>query len=377
MKTRTTLLTLLALLLVVPFGEASATSKRKGPYDFNKPTRTKQRNHFKLTFEYTPQYDNNILKYSDYDVERFDNSTEPNPTPVSSLSDWRNQFALKASRSKKWFLNKQTTLSATLRWNIWANSSVLNSNAYWMQWEQEIIDPVDFKVAYSLWKRTPLRSYTDRDTREWHLAQFDQNEYTFRLEVDNPWLQSVTVKPYYQIRNQYYNEYFTEFDMTGHTSGFDFAYRLFKGSTITAGYEFTSMDNTGRDQSIGSSVALPVSEDSEYGNASYQEDELRFDVSSKFVLPKLGDMRWGLDYTYRNRQYITDNSVSDDPFHAGRSHKFHRVGVEIGGDPIHSTSVTIRVENESRRSDSPNPNVPKYKDYDATRIAINLAYRIF
>ncbi len=364
----------LVFLLLLCFVSAEAAKKNSGPYDFFRSART-NREKLRLYFEWSPQYDNNVLKYSSFDKNNFNNGTELHPTPISKLEQWRQQFGLRGTFTRKFFLDKATTFSGYYRWNSFPQASIINYQSGNFQIEQVIIKQVNLKIAYNYLQGYPLRNYTDRDTKIWETARFDQNEYSFKVPVTV--VDGLEIEPYAQWRILYYNPYFTEYDASGRTYGSTATYKWEKLADGAIGFEHSEMNNFGSAQITGVDPLHPVSGDDEYGNSSYKEDEYKIALGIHPDLGELGRIKVGVDYLYRYRVYTTDGDLVDDPFHSGRSHNFRRYGFEVGGDPVQNTSVSFRVETEQRTTYSPNPVVPMYKDYKATRIGMTMSYRIF
>ncbi len=362
------------VFLAIAFvGSAFAAKKQTGPYDFSHP-RGSDRSRLRLYFEYSPEYNSNVLRYSSYDENRFDDGVEPHPSPVASLSQWRQQLAFRGSYSKKLFLNRTTIFSGSYRVNMFPQASVLNYQSLYFQVEQSILPRLGVKVAYNYLNDFMLRNFVDRDTKLWESARFDQNEYSFKFPITvTPQLE---IEPYAQWRVLYYNKYFTEFDMSGRSWGAGATYKFDKFAEVTSAYEYGIMDNNGAEREFDIAPIDPISLDSEYGDGSYKEDEFRLGASVNPEMGVMGKVKVGVDYCYRHRVYTSSYSLIDDPFHAGRKHNYNRYGFEIGGDPMQSTTLTFRLETEQRSSTSPEPKVPLYKDYKATKVGVTLSYRL-
>lgn len=371
------LLILFTISLVVS-SFAQTPTKRRGPYDFTKPQTSKAKpKKIRLYLNYSPEYDSNLLKYSQFEIDRFEHGTEPSgkETPISSLQDWSHSFGLRTSFEHSLFTKKKTSYGLSVKWNAFSNSSIFNHGTLWFKFQQEVNKQVDFRFEYSFMNDVALRNYTDRDTKEWQTAKFDHTEYRiqFPIQVTKPF----SFTPFIHFRSNYYNSYFTEFDGRGDSKGFDLMYQLIKKLKLQGGYKLTTMKNIGNSQATGSVVLDPVSADSEYGDSSYEEDDISISTEYSFEHSKLGTILFKADFRLRHRVYTTKLSITDAPFHRGREHDLQAFGFELETEPLQFTSVSGRIEWEDRVTTSPNLNVSKYKNYKATRFSLTMSYRIF
>lgn len=355
-----------------------STSKRRAPYDFSKPTRSQIKpSKFRLYLEYSPEYDSNILKYSQFEIDRFNQGTEPigKATPISSLSDWSHCFGVRTTYEHFFIRRNKTSYGLTARWYAYSNSSIFNHGSLWFKFQQELSRTLDFRFEYSFLDNVALRNFTDRDTREWHTAEYDFSEYRFKFPLH--FRKKLDLTPLYSIRRIYYNNYFTEFDSEGNSLGFEIGYKVKRTLHFSLEYKFITMENVGKSQTTGSAVLDPISADSEYGDSSYEENDMTFSGSYDFDLADIGTFQLGVDYRLRNRVYTTNLSYQDAPFHRDRKHRLTTIGFELSNEPIRFTTISTRLEFEKRVTTSPNPNVPKYKNYQATRFSIKMSYRLF
>ncbi|MCX7836132.1 MAG: hypothetical protein N2450_08720 [bacterium] len=357
---------------------AQSSQKRRMPYDFSKPQRSKIKpSKFRLYLEYIPEYDSNVLKYSQFEMDRFENGTEPinKVTPLSSLSDWIHCFSVRGSYEHYLFSTKKTSYGFIGKWYNYSKNSPMNYGSFWLKFQQQLSKHADVRLEYTFMDNVYLRNFTDRDTRKWQTAEYDYSE--FRLKFPIRFVPEWTITPLYTIRTIYYNPYFTEFDSKGNSLGIEISYQPIRKLQFQLEYKFVTMDNVGHSQATGSIVLNPVSAESEYGDSSYDEDDATVSGSYAIELENIGKLEIAADYRIRNRVYTTNLSLQDAPFHRGRKHILQTVGIEVRKELMRYITVTPRVEFEKRLTTSPNPTVPKYKNYNASRFFIEMSYRVF
>jgi hypothetical protein len=79
----------------------------------------------------------------------------------------------------------------------------------------------------------------------------------------------------------------------------------------------------------------------------------------------------------RHRVYTTDNSLTADPFHAGRMDDRQRISFTISRDIIPRLNAEVTYNFEWRDIESPEPVVEQIKDFQNNTFSLSLTYKIF
>ncbi len=327
-----------------------------------------------LRLQFTANYDDNILRYSDRDLDRFEQSSEYYPSMLSSYDDWKNEFRLKTYFRGPRLFGSRMRLYYFAKFAAYYRNPFKNYHNHTLYINQKLGKKLEAHFKYFYMPKFYLREYRDRDLDRYESCDFENHQvrpaitYTILKKTD------VTIRiEYEQI---YYNKYFTEYDSESWLYEGLLTQKMGRNLTLGLSYGFKVSDNAGYTSLLSTPGSAPE-EDSEYGESSYEADIYQFDA--RYRLRKL----WGedsdisLQYKLRRRCYSTDNTVEDDPFHAGRVDFRHRITASITRDILPLLEMELGYIHEWRDTDSPAPLVKEIKNFRQNVLAFSLTYKFF
>jgi hypothetical protein len=225
-----------------------------------------------------------------------------------------------------------------------------------------------------------LRTFTDRDTGRERGATFDSDLYSLALQARGGdlggWFRQPTAKATASWGSEYYNRWFTEYDMESWSAGLDLSWRLPAGFSAGLGYEFSSADNVGFTGISAGEVNLGV--DSESGDATHQEDQLSANLGWSGRLGGGKGPHAGLDagLTVRDRWYQTELGELLDPFHAGRHDQRRLFRLQGRLDLTDQLRLIPLLEYEWRDSEAAWDGIGAVKDFAARRAGLGLRWSL-
>ena len=330
---------------------------------------------FPLTVKvaFSTGYDDNILKYSDRDLGRFETNTELFPSEITTSDDWVNSFGVRIYRDFN--LGRQLKLRPYYSGKItlYAVNQIKNYQSHNFLARLSYGNRAYLSLKYFYLPSFYLRQYKDRDWDEYRGAQFDlfRPAYSLRLRVSG-----VDLETELGWEIAYYNEYFTEYDAEAWFWKFSVSRRFVERLEASFEYTFTASDNIGFDQSTIVPPQDPLT-DTEYGDATYEEDEYALSLSYLLPLETRWDWRIAFGYRRANRYYQSQLPLAQDGFHTGREDHRNTFSPSLTISPLSTLDLEFTFSYDQRRSDSPNDSVPKIKNYDERSFEIGIVYQIF
>ena len=328
-----------------------------------------------ITFKiaYSSAYDDNILKYSQRDLDRFEKNTEVYPSEITTTDDWINTFRFRIYKDFKLGQKLRLRPYYSFRISLNATNEVRNLQSHFFLARLSYRYRYYLYLQYSYMPGYYLRIYKDRDLDQYHSCDFDFYEPSVKLRWRfKPFNLEGKIGQEYVYYNKYFTEYDSEVDFWGLEGQFEFPFDL----AISAGYEFKVGNNVGFKQENMFTSTAPA-EDTEYGDSSYEEDIYSF--SASYPLPISSDWNWvvGLEYHRRMRYYQSELSLSDDPFHVGRIDQRELITSSIGFTLSPDLEVEMNFTYDERKTESPEAIVSSIKNFIHRTIELTLTYRVF
>jgi len=328
---------------------------------------------FTLKISYAGSYDDNILRYSQLDLDRFENNTESHPSEISTTDDWSNSFTFRLYRDFKFGEYLRLRPYYNFKISLYSVNDQKNYTSHFFlarfTWRYRYYLYLQYTVLNDFY----LRQYWDRDTGTIYKCDFNQYKPTVKLR----WRTSpFDLEASYSRELVYYNDHFTEYDSEGDVWGAEVSYELPIDLQFSLGYYLTIADNIGFNQNTTFVSADPTA-DAEYGDSSYEEDE--FVARIRYPLPLESTQNWTLflNVSKRVRYYQSKLSVIDDPFHTDRRDNRTVIDTGITFSPSSDLDIELQFSIDTRRTDSPAHNVSDIKDYNRHTIELNATYQVF
>ena len=334
--------------------------------------------HFKfssLRFEIISNYDDNILRYSDRDIDRFVDQTEYSLSKISSTDDWKNDFRLKFYFDGPRIFKKPLKIRYFVKTSSYFKNSFKNYLNHAVYIRQEVRKIVEFDFKYFFMPEYYLREYNDRDLDEYHSCYFADEQIRFGISVKP--MKSIEIGLQVEDETLYYNKNFTEYDSESRFSNVYYIQKIGKDISIAFNYGFKESDNIGYIPVVTSLIYPEVVEDSEYGDSSYESDIYEVSLGYRLRSKSGKDTNFALGYKLRNRFYTTDNLLNDDPFHAGREDKRSNLSFDITQELSDRVDFGISYLRDWRKVDSLSETVSDIKDFKQNIYSLTLSFKLF
>jgi hypothetical protein len=357
---------LLAILCVVPSGVAA---KRSYP-----------NLEWGLRVSAAAIYNDNLLRFSQADIEQFYDFNPNFATPLQTTDDFESEYGIRPSlrwrapgnlmvdgyyvlkavvRSENRFTDYQThSLSASVRSReigyAWvARYRVLRIPSYY------------------------LRVYRDRDYNEQHAARFANwdHQAQFDLRLGSDWWLELNGG----FGTYYHNRKFTEYDSKYFEGGLGSRISLPSAISMNGSYIRRVSVNVGKDQavtSVSGAITDPLVEDSEYGDSDFNEDDFVFRLRRPLSFIRFAVVDGSIAYRHRRRVYTTDRSLIMDPFHRGRLDNRFEISPSISIALNQATDIGIYFIHEERDTQSDNPAVIRAKEFVRREFGLTFAYTL-
>jgi hypothetical protein len=233
-------------------------------------------------------------------------------------------------------------------------------NFVWMSItaRQDVTSQVSASMNYFFEPDYLIRTYRDVNTREWRPCTFDLRQWSARVSY-RP-VKVLEVVGMGRLKDYVYNEYFTEYDGRSEVAGLEGIVRIARWRAA-AGWAYTDFANTGFD--LRSRLPQDVTlEDTEVGEADYQEDEFSGSVRYGFrLLARRAYAEAG--GSVGRRYYATSRSPEADPFHHGRRDLTADLEMTFSIDLTRRVTFKLFADRASRDTRAAVPLVPALKDY--------------
>jgi hypothetical protein len=272
-----------------------------------------------LQYTFASIYDNNILKYSDKYLGRFDAGLDNGRFSVNSSADvvLTNHFLLK----KTLYLidGRKSIPSVEIKVKSYPQNSVKDFWSFRLGWRQYVGKSTSFKVTVGYMPKFYVRNYRDEDwTRKVGYTPESFRAFEFSKGEVSAWFRNYFFK---KTQTTFYFSYFwyshspdfIEYNSNNFLTGLRVKQTLSKKIAVHGGYNFVTSSARGYD-SIGEDIT-----NSDDVNASFVDHALYAGVEIK--MPKIFFPQSKLTLTgyYHYRIFTTTKSPDIDPLHSGRT----------------------------------------------------------
>jgi hypothetical protein len=326
-----------------------------------------------INLSWSSSYDDNIFRYSERDLNRWKNDTERYPNPNSTWDDWRNDLGITLTLPWKHRNKWETRFEASAKTALYAVNHRKNYQRYSAAIRQSFGKEFWAEGSFAIVPTFYLREYRDIDLGEYAGCDYESRTYNLTLRYKSPW--QTYFYPELEFRTLYYNRHFTEFDAEWTTLGLSAEQFLSKRWLLRGGYRFITGDNVGGGGLTAASQVTP-GEDTEYGDGSFEEHEVN--LSASYRPHNIWGKSWqfSLSGGIRIRDYTTNNSLADDPFHAGRRDIRWDIEPKVTVDVIRNLSLYGSYTYEQRNTQSDIGYVNEIKDFVRRAYTIGLEFQL-
>jgi hypothetical protein len=305
-------------------------------------------------------YDNNILNYSDADLDQFDTTATDSAGKfgIESKDDFifspRADIGLKAK-----FLNHTFQAGCGAGYYIYAKNDAKNyaSANIWMR--QFLRKATYLELAGSY-----LPDYYYRNLYAtgagFRKARF--SKLGFEVKLAFPIHKSLRGSLIYNYYNKDFNTYFDERDLKAHTFGFDLSFRPVRLYRIWGGYEYAIARSAGRDNP------------NDRRDTSYDMFLIR--LGSQLYLTGLEnrELRVGASITFKDILFQTDKLTAEDRYRFGRQDNRWSITLNAAQDITKKLAVGFVLNRLINKANLDAKELKPYLDFSSTSAKIVFDY---
>lgn len=323
------------------------------------------------TVSYIGTYHSNILNYSSQDRDRFLNGTELNPSAIRSLDDWRSDLRLTIARSwgRRWW--ERTRIRLTLNFASHLMNPIKNLGWASVSLTRQFSRQLRGEVYGFYEPRFYIRHYRDVHTGTVQPCTFTLGWMGGSVRYATPW--GIFATPGIRYKVYRYNKYFTEYDGEAWEPSLGLS-KTWDEWGLVCSYTFSHFTNTG----FQADDRLPpeaVGEDSEVGQADYQEDGWSLEVSRKGFF-KGREVTFSLTSELKLRYYTTQRPSTLDPIHSERVDRVIEGALAVRSDWTPVWGWEVALQRGRRKSTGDSPSVDLLKSYQYWALTVRFNYRL-
>ena len=265
-------------------------------------------------------YDDNILQYSDGQIQLFESGTRPQRYSIESTDDGVFSPSASLTYEHERAHHRTSRVRARMSWDVHAKNSTADDHAGSLSWREDFGARRSLSLAVYRLPRYYLRQLFDEDAvnpypgmTKYRRAEFDltTGSATWRERLGSRGWAVVN----YTYERRDYNEAFTE--RTSNTNAVGLGYE-WNSKRNAAGFAF----NGGyRDSRARAEDGDSIPNDDE--DVSYRGAILGAGGRMTIARGSLGRLSADVAYEYRTRDYTSE--VPNDPNHNGRNDHLHNI----------------------------------------------------
>jgi hypothetical protein len=325
---------------------------------------------WKLDLGMSSVYDNNILRYSDKYVTRFDNREDAGRFHINTRDDLILANSIRGSVTAKIFGSLNTVASLDYRRRTYTHNPVKDWSSVAVSLRQDFSKLFAAQVGYSYIPEFYVRHYRDDDwVRGLGYIPETFQPYGFKKDELSSWIQysivaGTRVRALFSYMRYFYNDHFTEYDCRNYLGGVELYQTLFKRLKLNGAFEVVYSRGDGN-------IDM---------DPSYDEDT--FVLGAEYDLPKLfgRSNNIGVDGEYSRRFYTSRHFLELDPNHAGRADHDYRVTVAYTFSLLDNLDLGLTYAWHRRDTETSATQNAEYlsdeKDYRQYQIAFDVKYSL-
>jgi hypothetical protein len=305
-------------------------------------------------------YDDNVLNYSDADLDQFDSTTVDSSGQFGIES--KDDFILSPHAGivyKTKAINHALHIGLDAGYNVFTKNEVKDYGNFGL-WFREYLR----KEAYLQFSATYTPDYYYRNlflnSGEYAKAQYDK--IGLGAKVMSTVAKGITGSLSYRYENRNFNDLFNERDLKSNNFNAELIYQPKRSYKIWGGYEYTIARGSGRDNSL------------DRRDVSY--DSFLFWLGSRLYLNGLSNKKINVGATasYKNTLFQTDKLTAEDRYRFGRKDNRWSVTISANHDLNKRASVGFLVNRVDNTADLPATDLKPYLDFGSTSAKIVFDY---
>jgi hypothetical protein len=270
----------------------------------------------KLQMSFGPEYDSNILKYSDTYIEKFKSGHDKGRFHTSTYDGIILRGSVGIAEVFQIFNKRETEISLDFTRREYLMNSIKTWNSINTSLAQDITRNANIELFYNFIPYFYVRHYRDDDWVEilgnspetYQAYSFSKENFGMFVRYSFPG--DARIRFMVSQSNYFYNEHFTEYDSRNYSAGLRIYHSFRKKNKTTLGLQFESSKTKDLDPLIYTLEYYP--------DASYKSGEVY--VGFIRVLPQIKRYNHQLELScnYEKRIYTSSHYYRYDPIHSGR-----------------------------------------------------------
>jgi hypothetical protein len=323
---------------------------------------------WKLDIGFSSVYDNNILRYSDKYITRFDNSEDPGRFHINTRDDLILVSSIRASATMNLIGSLNTTGGFDIRKRTYTHNPIKDWSSISFSLRQDLSKKLAAQIAYNYIPGFYVRHYRDDDwVKQYGFTPVTFQSYDFKKDELAGWVQyallaGTRVRTWFSYGRYYYNENFTEYDSRNTLIGFAVYQTLYKNIKVNGGFEAVHSRGEGNAEM----------------DPSFNENTYLLGVD--FQLPKVfgRSNNVGVDGEYARRCFTSAHYLQVDREHAGRQDFEYRLSITYGFSLLENLDLVLNYAWHKRDTETLAEQNATYlsdeKDYRQYQIGLEARY---
>ncbi|MEM8963880.1 MAG: hypothetical protein AAGD38_20520 [Acidobacteriota bacterium] len=319
-------------------------------------------------------YDDNILRYSDKFIQRFEDGRDPSRFRVESLDDFIQRLDLYVDHAFPGLRKREAKIGVDIEHRAYLRNDIKDWTRFGVHLDQDLGLGRSATITASYSPGFYVRHIRDSDltgasangTDPFQAFEFDKTE--FRAEYRHPLGASLDARYHAGLAIFEHSDAFTEFDSDNLFIGARLDHRLSRELRLSYAVEYTDSSAQGYDQP---GETLETSDDTD---PSYRQFDLMLAARYRFPGPRRHTLF--LQAEYGQREYTTDKPANLAPLHNGREDQILRYYASWQLRLTPRYSLTLFAQARDRSSDAPiDLDIGVEKDYEQFEIGLRVTAR--
>jgi hypothetical protein len=318
--------------------------------------------------ELETSYTNNVLKFSNHDLDRFDTGNETNKFHLETSDDMIISQKLEFG-VKHYFMGGHTqTDKIILKFNKHFQNDILDDGYLGLNIKQFISRKLNFLLSYFYYPKIYVNRYKSvlENNGSYRDFTYSKNNYNASIKWETHTLFNLNYR--LGISQLFYNKYFTEYDAVNMDNKITAEISPNGNIRTILAYEYKISNAAGED-AFNDPVTVDVIKDASYTANRY---------SISYVIPKLYKIsenylyfQVGLDY--EQRYFHSDIEV--DEYHLNREDYTFSVDSSVSYKVTGKIGLKLSCKYEERNTRSPFSNVKRDKSFDLIQAGLRISYQ--
>ncbi|MDH5185848.1 MAG: hypothetical protein OEW70_02150 [candidate division WOR-3 bacterium] len=311
-------------------------------------------------------YDDNIFLYSEKNLKEFQRSVRPYRFPFETYDDFITTLTGALKIRPRLIRRKTSIISLRYRLHHYAVNPVKSYQFFSINLAQNLIKTVGVEAGYLFLPKYLIRYYKDPLTQTSPPTYIgcEFAEHLLSTGINYRIKNKISLNPFYKFELDDYNRNFDHYDTKAHRFGLEASYSFIRQIIKLSGkFEYKIARAQG-----------PVPD------ISY--DQWAWFVGLKLnpwtFLRRFRGLSFTVNYGQEQRDFVTSNPSSIDPFHTGREDKIQNFGFGVDIPLTRIISIDLSYGFEKRNVSSPyKEEIDDIKDYKNNKIKLEFSLRRF